>query len=441
MSIKKTLVAAVGAAMLSTPLLVSTASAEDVHHITFLGYRTGPFAVGGAVIANGYSDYITMINERDGGINGVKVVNEECETGYATPRGVECYERLKNNGTVGTALVQPNSTGITYALLDKTRADKIPVMTMGFGRTDAANGAVFPYTFPIVATYWSQATAIIKFIAGQEGGYDKLKGKKIAHLYLESAYGKEPIPIFKQLGEQHGFSVHEFPVPFASGSEQKAVWLQISRRLRPDYVVLWGWGVMNATAIKEAIATGFPLDRMIGNWWSASEQDVVPSGAAAKGFRGVDMMGVGASFGVHKDILKHVHDKGKTKTPRDQVGDVLYNRGMLMAALSVESIRTAMGKFGNKPMNGEQTAWGMENLNLTADRLKELGFGGALAPIKLSCSDHEGGGRFLFKQWDGSKFVQTGDWVEGDASVVRPIIDKSSMQYAKEKKITPRDCG
>ncbi len=440
MTIRKTLMAAIGVAALSLPTLAATtASAEEMHHITFLGYRSGPFAVGGAVIANGYGDYIKMINARDGGINGVKVVAEECETGYATPRGVECYERLKGSGSVGTALVQPNSTGITYALLDKSRADKIPVMTMGFGRTDAANGAVFPYVFPIVATYWSQATAIIKFIAAQEGGYDKLKGKKIAHLYLESAYGKEPIPIFNQLGKQHGFSVHEFPVPFASGSEQKAVWLQISRRLKPDYVVLWGWGVMNATAIKEAIATGYPLDHMIGNWWSASEQDVVPSGAAAKGFRGVDMMGV-ANYPVHKDILKHVHDAKNSAGPREHVGQVLYNRGMLMAALSVESIRTAMEKFGNKPMSGEQTAWGMENLDLTAEKLANLGFKGAMAPVKLSCSDHEGGGRFLFKQWDGSKFVKTGDWLEGDASVVRPLIEKSSMQYAKEKKITPRKC-
>jgi hypothetical protein len=33
--------------------------------------------------------------------------------------------------------------------------------------------------------------------------------------------------------------------------EQKATWLQI-RQQRPDYVFMWGWGVMNSTALKEA---------------------------------------------------------------------------------------------------------------------------------------------------------------------------------------------
>lgn len=439
MTIRKTLVAAIGAVALSLPILATQAKAEDNVHISYLGYRTGPFAVGGAVIANGFSDYIKMLNARDGGINGAKILNEECETGYKTDRGVECYERIKSNGVAGTTQVIPNSTGITYALLDKALKDKIPVMTMGYGRTDAANGKVFPYVFPIVATYWSQATAMVKFMASQSGGYDKLKGKKVAHLYLESAYGKEPIPVFKVLGKQHGFTLHEFPVPFASGTEQKAVWLQISRRVKPDFVVLWGWGVMNATAIKEAIATGYPLDQMIGNWWSTAEQDVLPSGKAAKGFRGVDMMGV-ADYPVFKDILKYVHEPKASSGPSEQVGQTLYNRGMLMAVLAVEAIATAQKHFKKKSVNGEETQWGYENMDLTADRLKALGMGGALQPVKLSCSDHEGGGRFLFKQWDGTKFVQTGGWVEGDHTVVDPLIATSSAQYAKDKNITPRDC-
>ena len=54
----------------------------------------------GIPIANGMHDYLAMLNERDGGIGGVKLVIEECETGYDTKKGVECYEALKGKKPV-----------------------------------------------------------------------------------------------------------------------------------------------------------------------------------------------------------------------------------------------------------------------------------------------------------------------------------------------------
>lgn len=36
-----------------------------------LSYRTGPYAAGGIPFADGYADYFTMLNERDGGIGGI----------------------------------------------------------------------------------------------------------------------------------------------------------------------------------------------------------------------------------------------------------------------------------------------------------------------------------------------------------------------------------
>ena len=82
-------------------------------------YRTGAYAPNGMPFANGYVDYLKLVNARDGGINGVKITYEECETGYATDKGVECYERLKGKGPTGATVFQPLSTGITFALTDK----------------------------------------------------------------------------------------------------------------------------------------------------------------------------------------------------------------------------------------------------------------------------------------------------------------------------------
>src|SRR5438132_12091173 len=107
------------AAVLASAALVAPAIAQNEQFIPNLVYRTGAYAPNGIPFANGIADYYTLVNERDGGINGVKIVFEECEFGYATDRGIECYERLKSKGPTGASYVLPNSTGVTFALTEK----------------------------------------------------------------------------------------------------------------------------------------------------------------------------------------------------------------------------------------------------------------------------------------------------------------------------------
>lgn len=98
--------------------LTGAASAADGIYIPNLVYKTGPYGPSGTPTAHGFADYLAMVNQRDGGINGVPIIYEECETGYKTDRGVECYDRVKGqNG--GAVVVSPWSTGITYALIEK----------------------------------------------------------------------------------------------------------------------------------------------------------------------------------------------------------------------------------------------------------------------------------------------------------------------------------
>ena len=242
-------------------------------------------------------------------MNGVKLTYEKCETEYNNARGVECYERLKNKGPTGASVFHMLSTGITYSIIDKATADKIPVISIGYGRTDASDGRVFPYIFPLVTNYWSQNTAKIKFIGMKEGGMDKLKGKKIVNIYHDSAYGKETIPVLDAQAKMYGFTVTHIPVPHP-GNEQGAQWLQI-RQIKPDWVILRGWGVMNPTALKAAAKVGFPRDHMVGVWWSGAEEDTIPAGDAAKGYIAAGFNVAGANFPVVQEIKKFVYAKGK----------------------------------------------------------------------------------------------------------------------------------
>jgi len=420
--------------------IAATGHAQNEQFIPMAGYWVGPYAPGGSGIFGGMIDYINMINARDGGVNGVKLTYEKCETEYNNARGVECYERLKNKGPTGATVFHMLSTGITYSVIDKATADKIPVISIGYGRTDASDGRVFPYIFPLVTNYWSQNTAKIKFIGSKEGGMDKLKGKKIVNIYHDSAYGKETIPVLDAQAKLYGFTVTHIPVPHP-GNEQGAQWLQI-RQLKPDWVILRGWGVMNPTALKAAAKVGFPRDHIIGVWWSGAEEDTIPAGEAAKGYIAAGFNVAGSNFPVIQEIKKYVYAKGKGEMEdQSRIGSIYYNRGVVHGLITVEAIRVAQGKYGKKSLTPEQIRWGIENLNITEARLKELGAASFMQPLKVSCLDHEGGGAVKFQQWDGNKWIVITDWIQPDKQLVRGMIETSAAAYAKEKSITPRDCS
>ena len=235
----------IGAAVALGTLIstVSMSFAEEllVPHLT---YRVGPFAANGTMGANAITDYFTMLNERDGGIGGLKVNPEECETGYNAQKGVECYESYRGKNPL---MHIPNSTGITLQLLQKAPEDEVPIFTMGYGLSAAAKGETFPWAFNYPASYWSQMTSILSYIDSETG----LKGKKLAFLYLDGGYGREPIPLLDKLSPQMGFDVVKIPVAFADSQNQGSQWLTI-RKEKPDWVIMWGWGVMNITEIGRA---------------------------------------------------------------------------------------------------------------------------------------------------------------------------------------------
>ena len=427
------------AVALASAALTAPAMAQNEQFIPGLVYRTGAYAPNGIPFANGVADYYKLVNARDGGINGVKIVFEECDTAYATDRGVECYERLKGKGPTGAAYVIPLSTGITYALTEKAPVDKIPVISMGYGRADSRDGSVYQWNFPLLGTYWTAADIIMQHLAKLEGGWDKLKGKKIALVYHDSPYGKEPIALLETRASMHSFELLLLPVTHP-GVEQKATWLQV-RQQRPDYVFLWGWGVMNSTSIKEAVATGYPREKMYGVWWSGAEPDVTPAGEGAKGYNALVFLAPAGQGAIHKEIVKYVYDKGQGTAKKEEVGEVLYNRGLTAALLSVEGVRRAQQKYGKRALTGQEVRWGLENLAIDDAMIKKLGFSGFMTPVSTSCVNHSGDAQARIHTWDGKKWTVHPEIFHADNSIIKPMIRTSAEKYAAEKKVSKRDCA
>ena len=360
----------------------------------------------------------------------------ECETAYNTDKGVECYESTKAEGAL---YYQPLSTGITYQLIPKVTADGIPLHSMGYGRTSAANGKVFSNIFNFPGTYWDAASIIIKHVIDEEGG--SLEGKKIALVYHNSAYGKEPIRTLEELAKKHGYELILLPVDHP-GQEQKATWLQV-RKEQPDYVLLWGWGVMNQVSVKEAAAIRFPMDKFIGVWWSSSEHDVLPAGDDADGFKAIAFHAAGTNFPLFDDIQKYVVDAGKAAGDGSNVGTVLYNRGMISAVWAAEAARTAQAMHGVKEITPAMMRDGFEALDVDEARLAELGLPGFTVPVKNTCASHGGPGLGAIQQWDAKSKTWSiiTPFVEADREVVDALIVEDSTAYAAENNITPRACN
>jgi len=402
--------------------------AQDSNYVPLLTYRTGPFAGSGIFIANGMNDYLQMLNERDGGIGGVPIEIEECETSYNAQKGVECYESTKGKGAL---VYNPYSTGITLQLIPKASVDKIPVLSVGYGLSAAAIGDVFPWVFNAPTTYWDGASVVIKYIGQQEGGMENLQGKKIGYIFLDAGFGREPIPLLEQLAETYGFELMQYPVPVAQMQSQSSQWLNV-RRDRPDYMVMWGWGAMNPTAIKEAAKIRYPMDKFIGVWWSAGEDDAGAAGQDAAGYKAMNFSGVGTDFQAIQDIKTYLVDTGKTQTDEEMLGTTLYNRGVLNSVIIAEGIRTAQELTGKTVITGEDMRMGLEALNLTEERLAELGLSGFSYPIQITCEDHAGSHPVFIQEWDGERFVKISDWIEPMSDVVRPLLEAAAADYAEK---------
>ena len=434
MRLKRLVLGAAVAGLVGVSVPATQAVAQDSLFVPLFTYRTGPFANSGIPIANGMHDYLAMLNARDGGIGGVKLNIQECETGYNDAKGVECYDSVKGKNPL---VVNPYSTGITLALIPKASVDHIPVLSMAYGLSASAVGADFPWIFNPPDTYWDGMSIALKYIAEKEGGFAKLKGKTIGFIFLDVGYGREPIPLLNDFAKDYGFNVKMYPVPPSQMQSQGSVWLSV-RRDRPDWMIMWGWGAMNPTAVTEAARTGYPMNHFIGVWWSGSEGDARPAGEAAKGYLSLNFNAVGANYPAIKDIEKYVIAKGQSQTPKDQIGENFYNRGVMNAVVIAEAIRNAQRITHKKVIDGADMRRGLETLQISEQRWKQIGLPEFAAPIHVTCQDHNGHGSVYVQQWTGKGWAKVSGWIAPVKEKVIPLLYDAAKDYISKNQPWPK---
>jgi branched-chain amino acid transport system substrate-binding protein len=376
--------------------------------------RTGATQTVGVNLCPGYHDYVRLVNAK-GGVEGHKIRAVEIDHEYKVPQGVEAYERHKKEGAVVIGLY---GTPHTYALTQKLTEDKIPGTSPGFGRADSADGNRYPYIFPIAASYWSQATASVKFASDQLKG---LKGKKIAFLFFDNPAGREPIPVLEDLAAREGFELRTFAVP-PPGVEMGAQVLDIAQRYRADFVIGHLFGRSPSVSIKELKRVGYPLRKVVSFVWGAAEADVEAAGGfgVAEGYNAMQYAGVGQDFAVIKEIRDMYKKEGK-EPPKEMASSVYYNRGVLWAAVHIEAIRNALRDKPGGQITGADVKAGFE-------KIKGFTLGGLVPPLEVTPNDHEGGGWVQIWQVKGGKFVKATDWFKAYPEVVAKHVKESGKK-------------
>lgn len=391
---------------------LSTARAAEPIIIGGVIDQTGATNTIGPFVSAGANDYVKLINSK-GGIDGHPIKFYERDHKYKVPLAVEAYEEFKAKGI--TAFLS-YGTPITYALTPKYMADKIPGLTPGFGRADATDGRVWPYVFPIAATYWSQAGAAVKFVLDQWRKEGNKGMPKIAYLYYDNPAGREPLPIFKRIQAKEGFKFRTWAIP-PPGVEMGAQVLDIAKRYKADWVITHIFGKGPSVSIKEFRRVGFPINRMISFVWGDAESDAIAAGwKNAQGYYGIQFAGVGTDFPINKEIIKMYGGK----KPKAMDISVYYNRGILWIGVPIEGARLALEKLG-PPLTGEKVKMGME-------MIARFTMGGLLPPLNITPEDHEGGGWVKVYQVKGKKFVPVTDWFHGYRDIVQQVVAESSRK-------------
>ncbi|MEO0975824.1 MAG: ABC transporter substrate-binding protein [Pseudomonadota bacterium] len=420
-----------------------TAMAEEKQYFPVASSRVGPYSAMGTGYYGAQIDYMNYVN-MNGGVNGVMLEWQECETEYNAVKTVECYQRLLEKDGQRIVVFDTLGTPGAYAVINRMAEDNVVLAQYGYGRTDAADGRVWPWVFNAASHYWSQIAVKMKFMAEQEGGIANMNGKKIVHLHIDSAYGREPLPAMRAIAKDWGVTLVEISIP-PPGLEQQSQWLQI-RRERPDWVTFWGAGSgMNSTAMTNAARVGFPRDRMIYVTFGAAEEDMFPAGDAATGTYAMANALPGDQFPLVQAIKEQVYGAGKGNLAEEnRIGTVYWNRGLGAAVTYIEALRLAQemhDKVG-KAVTGAEFREGYESLVMDDARLEELGIKGMIAPFSISCENHEGAGKFAMMQWDGEAFKQVTDWEAPlDPAYIRGLVETSAAKFANENGITPKECS
>ncbi|MGA0572703.1 ABC transporter substrate-binding protein [Variovorax sp. VNK109] len=380
---RRSLVLAAGAAM-AAPLTVR-AQAEDI----VIGGSipmTGVFAFAGIGINAGIADYVKIVNDA-GGIKGRKVRYVPEDTGYKVDVSVAAYKKITSQNKVN--LYYGDSTGFSKTINPELERNGQILMAGASFATELNDPAKYPMQFLVGPDYTEMFGILLKHIAKEK------PGAKVAFVYSDSEFGRDPIEKSEAEAKKLGLSV-PLKLMTPPGSVDVSTEVIKLRRAAPDYTIFHGYVL---APIPEFVQQGKQMgmtSKWMGTFWTMDSSTVMKMGDAGDGFMGV------MPYRYYYDTSAKSPMLDKIRAMRPEYQSTAYTQGFLTAMLFVEAAKRTLD--AGKPLDGK-------NLKAALNSIKDFDTGGLIGvPITIKGNSIPVG-RVYRADMKAQKMVPASDWI------------------------------
>lgn len=347
---------------------------------------TGVFAFAGIGVNAGIQDYLRIVNDA-GGIKGRKIRYVPEDTGYKVDASVAAFKKITSQNKVN--LYYGDSTAFAKTINPELERSGAILMAGASFATEINNPQKYPYQFLVGPDYTEMFGILLRHVAQAK------PGAKVAFVYSDSEFGRDPIDEGRELAKKLGLSMAaEIMTP--PGSVDVSTEVIRLRRADPDFTIFHGYVL---APIPEFITQARKLgmkSAFMGTFWSMDNSMVMKMGEAADGFMGV------MPFRYHYDTEGRAPMLEKIRQMRPDYQSTAYMQGFLTAMLMVEAARRTLE--AGKPLDGR-------NLKAALNSIRDFDTGGIIGvPISIKGNSIPVG-RVYRADVKQQKMLPASDWI------------------------------
>lgn len=373
------------AAMAVTPAASAQGQANDI----VIGGSipmTGVFAFAGIGIHAGITDYVKIVNEQ-GGIKGRKLRYVPEDTAYKVDVSVAAFKKITSQNKVN--LYYGDSTGFSKTINPElSRMNNILMAGASFA-TELNDPAKYPNQFLVGPDYTEMFGILLRHIAKEK------PGAKVAFVFSDTEFGRDPIAKSKDMAQKLGLSV---PIELMTppGSVDVSTEVIKLRRADPDYTIFHGYVL---APIPEFVTQAKSMNmktKFMGTFWTMDNSTVMKMGEAADGFMGV------MPYRYYYDTSAKSPMLDKIRQMRPEYQSNAYMQGFLAAMLFTEAAKRTLD--AGKELNGP-------NLKAALNTIRNFDTGGIIGvPINIKGNSIPVG-RIYRADVKQGKMLPASDWI------------------------------
>jgi branched-chain amino acid transport system substrate-binding protein len=380
---RRALLLAAGASLV-TPLVQAQAGEDIV--IGGSIPMTGVFAFAGVGINDGLADYVKIVNDA-GGIKGRKLRYVPEDTGYKVDVSVAAFKKITSQNKVN--LYYGDSTAFSKTINPELERVGNILMTGASFATELNNPQKYPDQFLVGPDYTEMFGILLRHIAKEK------PGAKVAFVYSDSEFGRDPIDSSEALAKKLGLSV-PVKIMTPAGSVDVSGEVIKLRRAAPDYTIFHGYIL---APIPEFITQGKQqgmTTKWMGTFWTMDSSTVMKMGEAGDGFMGV------MPYRYYYDTSAKAPMLDKIRQMRPAYQSTAYVQGFLAGMFFTEAAKRTLD--AGKELNAK-------NLKAALNSIKDFDTGGLIGvPVTIKGNSIPVG-RVYKADMKAQKMVAASDWI------------------------------